>query len=200
MNRTGNEFDRFCREAVDLLAAARVEYLIIGGLAVLALGDPRMTGDVDVIAFITAVEADHLLDMGARAGFEIDLDTERTRLEQTGTLRLRRGRFQLDVIVASLPFEAVARARARKRRLFGRMVPLPTAEDLILFKVLAGRDKDLIDGSASLGATALRWTAPTSSEWSSSLPIKRRTSARGIACRRSSAEPTPDLAAALLGP
>jgi hypothetical protein len=29
--------------------------------------------------------------------------------------------------------------------LFGRLVPLPTPEDLILFKVLAGRDKDLVD-------------------------------------------------------
>jgi len=45
-------------------------------------------------------------------------------------------------ILASLPFEDDARARVRKHRLFGRLVPLPTPEDLILFKVLAGRDKD----------------------------------------------------------
>jgi hypothetical protein len=32
-----------------------------------------------------------------------------------------------------------------KKRLFGRLVPLPTPEDLILFKVLAGRDKDILD-------------------------------------------------------
>jgi hypothetical protein len=30
-------------------------------------------------------------------------------------------------------------------RLFGRSVRLPTPEDLILFKVLAGREKDLLD-------------------------------------------------------
>src|SRR6185503_2728647 len=50
-----------------------------------------------------------------------------------------------DVITASLPFEDEARRRARKRRFFGRMVALPTPEDLVIFKVLAGRDKDMLD-------------------------------------------------------
>jgi hypothetical protein len=96
-------FDAFCREAVDFLTGASTPYLIIGGLAVAVIGEPRMTGDVDVIGYLSV---EHL---------------------------------------ASLPFEDDARARARKRRLFGRLVPLPTPEDLILFKVLAGRDKDLVD-------------------------------------------------------
>lgn len=42
-------FDSFCRECFDFLTAPRVRFLVIGGLAVVAVGEPRVTGDVDVV-------------------------------------------------------------------------------------------------------------------------------------------------------
>jgi hypothetical protein len=137
-------FDAFCRQAVDFLSQASVPYLIIGGIAVATIGQPRVTGDVDVIAYVPMDKAIALIDAAVAAGFHAATD-EREQLQATGTLRFSKGQFQLDIILASLPFEDDARARARKHRLFGRLVPLPTPEDLILFKVLAGRDKDLVD-------------------------------------------------------
>lgn len=142
--RSPETFDAFCQEAIDFLQRSATPYLVIGGLAVSVVGEPRMTGDVDVIGYLTLERASALIDAAAAAGFEVATD-ERERLQATGTLRFSKGRFQLDIILASLPFEDDARARARKRRLFGRMIPLPTPEDLIVFKVLAGRDKDLVD-------------------------------------------------------
>jgi hypothetical protein len=56
-----------------------------------------------------------------------------------------RGRFQLDVILASLPFEERARRCAVLHRLFDCDVPLPTPQGLLLFKVISGRDKDILD-------------------------------------------------------
>lgn len=145
MKRTSQQtFDAFCQEAIDFLTGVAAPYLVIGGLAVATIGEPRMTGDVDVIGYLTTEQATALIDAAAEAGFEV-ADDERERLLATGTLRFHKGGFQLDIILASLPFEDDARARARKHRLFGRLVPLPTPEDLILFKVLAGRDKDLVD-------------------------------------------------------
>jgi hypothetical protein len=137
-------FDAFCREAVDFLKGSATPYLMIGGLAVGAIGEPRVTGDVDVIGYVRVEKALALIDAAIAAGFRVAAD-EREKLQATGTLRFSKGQFQLDIILASLPFEDDARARARKHRLFGRLVPLPTPEDLILFKVLAGRDKDLVD-------------------------------------------------------
>jgi hypothetical protein len=107
-------FDTFCREAVDFLAGASTPYLIIGGLAVAVIGEPRMTGDVDVIGYLSMEQASVLIDAAVAAGFEVAPD-ERERLHATGTLRFTKGRFQLDIILASLPFEDDARARARKR-------------------------------------------------------------------------------------
>ena len=69
------------------------------------------------------------------------------------------------MILASLPFEQEALHRARTRRLFGRSVPFPTPEDLLLFKVLAGRDKDLLDARGVLrrhrGKLDLRYVEDT---------------------------------------
>lgn len=137
-------FVAFCRKAIDFLNSSATPYLVIGGIAVGAVGEPRMTSDVNVIAYLSMGKAIALIDAAAAAGFEVAPD-ERGELQATGTLRFCRGRFQLDIILASLPCEDDARARSHEHCLFDRMVLLPTPEDLILFKVLAGRDKDLVD-------------------------------------------------------
>src|SRR5262249_34580239 len=90
-------------------------------------------------------EAEALIAKAKASGFDVDPDVEHERLDATGTLRFRRGPFQLDIILASLPFEEAAYARSSKMRLFGRLLNMPTPEDLLLFKVLAGRGKDLLD-------------------------------------------------------
>ena len=140
-----NPFSAFCRKAFDFLEGSRTRHLVIGGLAVGAIGEARTTGDVDVVGFASPEDAEALIAKAVEAGFDVRPELEQERLQETGTLRFRHGAFQLDIILASLPFEEVAYARAVRKRLFGRMVALPTPEDLILFKVLAGRDKDILD-------------------------------------------------------
>ncbi len=51
----------------------------------------------------------------------------------------------VDVAVGSLPFEEEAVARARKVRVAGVSVPLPTPEDLVIMKAIAHRERDLLD-------------------------------------------------------
>jgi hypothetical protein len=145
MNAPPNAFTAFCQRAFDFLEQSGIRHLVIGGLAVGVVGEARTTADVDVIGFASVDEALALIAKASDAGFEVRPDVERERLHATGTLRFRQGPFQLDVILASLPFEEVAHSRAVRRRLFDRVVPFPTPEDLIVFKVLAGRDKDLLD-------------------------------------------------------
>jgi Nucleotidyltransferase of unknown function (DUF6036) len=140
-----SRFDVFCGAAFDLLERSQVRYLVIGGLAVVAVGEPRTTGDVDVLAFVTEADAHRLIAEARGAGFEAEDEVERRRLRETGTLRFRHAPFQLDVITASMPFEEEAFRRATPQRMFGRALRFPSPEDLILFKVLAGRDKDLLD-------------------------------------------------------
>jgi hypothetical protein len=145
MHAPANPFTAFCQKAFDFLEGAGVRHLVIGGLAVGAIGEARTTGGVDVIAFASPDEAVALIARASEAGFDVHPEIEQERLRATGTLRFRHGLFQLDIILASLPFEEAAYTRAVRQRLFGRLVPFPTPEDLIVFKVLAGRDKDILD-------------------------------------------------------
>lgn len=142
-----NEFDDFCRFAFSFLERARARFLVVGGLAVVVVGEPRTTADADAIVFVSQAEAEALIGQAATAGFEVRADVERERLAATGTMRFRRGRFQIDLITASLPFENAAYERATLHELFGVRLPFPSPEDLILFKVLAGRDKDMLDAA-----------------------------------------------------
>ncbi len=140
-----SKFDEFCRAAFEFLDGANVRSLVVGGLAVVAIGEPRTTADADAVVFLTPEAAKKLLQRAKEKGFEFELPMELERIETTGTMRMRRGRFHLDLILASLPFEEEAYRRSIRKKLFGRFVRFPTPEDLILFKVLAGREKDLLD-------------------------------------------------------
>jgi hypothetical protein len=140
-----SEFDDFCRVAFRLLDDQGVRYLVIGGLAVIVVGEPRTTGDADVIAFLSVEEGEDLLRAARVVGFKADLRAERASLHETGTMTMRRGRFHLDVLLASLPFEEEAYRRSKKRRMFSHNLRFPTPEDMILFKVLAGEPKDMLD-------------------------------------------------------
>ncbi len=140
-------FDAFCRFAFSFLREQQTRFLVVGGLAVVVVGEPRMTADADAVIFVSQAEAENLLGAAAAAGFDVRHDVEMERLCQTGTLRLRRGRFRIDLITASLPFEESAYQRAVVHELFGVQLPFPSPEDLILFKVLAGREKDMLDAA-----------------------------------------------------
>lgn len=144
---TASAFDEFCRFAFAFLEDCKTRYLVVGGLAVVAVGEPRMTADADAIVFVSPAEADALIRQAGAAGFDLREEVERERLATTGTIRLRRGTFQIDLITASLPFEEVAYRRASVHELFGIPLPFPSPEDLILLKVLAGRDKDMLDAT-----------------------------------------------------
>lgn len=144
---TTNEFDAFCHFAFSFLEKHATRFLVVGGLAVVVVGEPRTTADADAVVFTSPDETARLIRQAAAGGFEVREDVELERLATTGTIRLRRGRFQLDLITASMPFEEAAYERASVHRLFGMRLPFPSPEDLILFKVLAGRDKDLLDAA-----------------------------------------------------
>lgn len=142
-----SEFDTFCRFAFAFLEKRGIRTLVVGGLAVIVVGEPRMTADADAVVFVSPSEAESLIHQAAEAGFELSEETERRRLEETGTIRFRKWRFQIDLITASLPFEETAYRRASFHALFGIRLRFPSPEDLILFKILAGRDKDILDAT-----------------------------------------------------
>ncbi len=142
---TKNSLDKFYTDVVDFLDESKIQYLIIGGLAVSVIGEPRMTNDIDIIVSIKKQNIQHILKNAKKCGWTVNIDRELQRIKETGTFRLNSEFFHLDVIIASTLLEEKAFARAQKIKLGNRIASFPSPEDLILFKIIVGRDKDILD-------------------------------------------------------
>lgn len=138
-------FDEFCRSCIDLLRGRRIKFIVIGGIAVTAIGEPRFTADLDVVAFTDLENLEKLLADAAAKRWQVDPRAELRAAKAGESVRLKRGRFHLDIIVRSLFIEDLAYEHSRSLRLFRRNVRLPSPEDLVVLKVVAGRPRDIQD-------------------------------------------------------
>jgi len=133
------------QDAVRCLERMNVPYLVIGGVAQAVIGEPRMTQDVDCIISVQPQDIEPVIDGLQAAGFDVDRPAIHRQIESTGTFSVTRGRWHVDLILASTDFERSAFQRAQRLRLYETETNLPTPEDLILLKLVPGRDKDLLD-------------------------------------------------------
>jgi predicted nucleotidyltransferase len=142
------EYKDFFSEVVRLLEKEKIDYFFIGGLAVNVLGEPRMTQDIDLIAFISKKQVQDLLKTAEKIGFKYNKAIVEKDLEETRTFKLFFGIFHLDIILSSTEFENEALKRKTKIDLWKHDVFFPTPEDMIILKVIPGRPKDLLDASS----------------------------------------------------
>jgi predicted nucleotidyltransferase len=137
-----------------LLTEANVDFVIVGGVAVVLQASPRFTKDLD-ICYSTA--SDNLERLGALL---VDLDTMLRGVEedvpfvpdgrtlrhtQMLTLTTREGDIDLLVDPDGAPSYAALRRRADRMDLDGITVAVASVEDLIVMKRAAGRPPDLVD-------------------------------------------------------
>jgi hypothetical protein len=140
------ELDQNFKEFVELLNRYKVEYLIVGGYAVIAHGHPRFTGDLDVWVNPTPSNARKIILVLKEFGFgklkitEKDLSTKGTIL-QFGYIPLR-----IDVLTAieGVEFEEAFPKRFIKKY-SGITINFIGRNDLTRNKKKVGRQKDLAD-------------------------------------------------------
>ena len=135
------------RDLSGALADLGAPAMIIGGIAVIARGIPRQTVDVDAAVWAEHLDLDRLLDTLARhhivprvpeaKRFALERQVVLARHEPTGT--------PLEISLAWLPFEREALDRATPVEFGGIVVPVATAEDLVIYKAVAWRDRDRAD-------------------------------------------------------
>ena len=149
---TGDSLADTFRALVTLLEKRKAPYLVIGGMAQAVIREPRLTQDLDCIVSVPTPRFTDLLEDLCEAGFDVDRQAALKHMESTGTFSAQRGRWRVDVITAStefeesaLEFEESAFRRAQRIRLYGVEANFPTPEDLILLKLVPGRDKDMLD-------------------------------------------------------
>lgn len=143
--------DAKLREALsdlrDAMTGLGCPAMIIGGLAVIARGVPRLTTDIDATVWGSDITLDRLLEELALHRIVLRIPEGRDFAQRRQVLLLlhRPTGTPLEVSIAWLPFEEEAIRRATLVDLGGVVVPVAQAEDLIVYKSVAWRDRDKDD-------------------------------------------------------
>lgn len=129
------------------LRSVGAAYMIIGGVAVIARGVPRLTDDVDATIWGGGLDMNNLLAKLEKEGIQprIDGAVEFARQHQVLLLHHAQSLTDMEVSLAWLPFEEEALQAANDLDLAGASVPVARAEDLIVYKAVAWRDRDRSD-------------------------------------------------------
>lgn len=133
-------------EIEGVCADQRWDFCFIGGLAVLRWGEPRLTRDVD-LTIMTGFGGEERIVDALLCWFVGRMPDSRAFALRHRTLLLTASNtVPLDVALGALPFEQRATQRATAWSV-GDGVSLTTcsAEDLVVHKVFAGRDRDWLD-------------------------------------------------------
>jgi hypothetical protein len=122
-------------------------WYLFGAQAVVVWGRPRLTGAVDVTAFLDpdASEASAAAMQGA--GFDLRVRNVENFVARTRVLPFTHcaSGLALDVVLAGPGLEEEFLRTARRIDFGGTPVPVIGPEELVVTKVLAGRSKDLDD-------------------------------------------------------
>jgi hypothetical protein len=149
------------RQIWKLLRDAEIPAAVAGGLALATWRHPRTTFDVDILVMADGPALSDLTTKLARAGFsrknELPVDLGDTELMQFSIEP--EGAFidvQVDLLRAKSEYarEAIGRGVILGKDALGFTIKVLACEDLILFKLLAGRIIDLADAAALLRANA----------------------------------------------
>lgn len=129
--------------ALDTLGA---RWYVFGAQAALVWGRPRLTTDV-AVTVKCSVSTEQLVRALDTRGFSLRIDGTETFIRTTRVVPLehRVSGLALDVVLAGPGLEDLFLDRAVPIDVAGTLVPFISPEDLIVTKLLAGREKDIED-------------------------------------------------------
>lgn len=131
-----------------------VDFVVIGGVAIVGHGSARNTRDLDIVYAVDPANLEALgetmVGLGARlrgVDEEVPFVPDARTLRQTPILTLDTALGWIDLLVspAGSPAYAQLKARAERITIDGVVVPIASLDDLESMKRAAGRPKDLLD-------------------------------------------------------
>jgi predicted nucleotidyltransferase len=153
--------EKILSQAATDLAAAEVEFALVGGLAVSVRTEPRFTRDADlVVAIKDDQEAESLVYFLQSRGYSVQATVEQEAAGRLATVRLAPPEAEsagmvVDLLFVSSGIESeVARAAGLLELLPGLTLPVAQVGHLIALKVLSREDRkrpqDIVDLRALL--------------------------------------------------
>lgn len=143
------DFEALLAGLTEELKARGLDFMLIGGQAVLLHGRPRLTEDIDLTLAAGPEALSRVL--GVCEALQLDPLPEDVEAFVRETFVLPAAEpstsIRVDFIFSTTPYEQQAIDRAVPVELGGVEVPFATAEDLILHKLFAARPRDLEDAA-----------------------------------------------------
>ena len=132
---------------VEWFTSQNIAYVIIGGVAVGLIAQPRQTQDIDAVVWLDLLDLPILLGSAQRFGFVSRLADPQSFAEKTRMVLLTHEETGLgvDISCGALPFEREMIARAKEFKIAELALRVATPEDLLITKAVAHRRQDLID-------------------------------------------------------
>jgi hypothetical protein len=148
--RGERRLDDALKAVASTFRSLRAPWMVIGGIAVIARGVRRMTTDIDVVVRGDSVDVTLLLRKLARFGLEPRIDDAEAFAEENLVLLLRHvpSGVDVDLSLGWTTFEQEAIAASTRAAYGPASFPMARAEDLLVFKTMAARPKDIEDAAA----------------------------------------------------
>lgn len=155
------DFESLLARITEEVEARGLEFMLIGGQAVLLHGRPRLTEDIDLTLAAGPEALSRVLGACEALRLEPLPEDLEAFVRETYVLPAAEPEtgIRVDFIFSTTPYERQAIERAVRVELGGIEVPFATAEDLILHKLFAGRPRDLEDAATvvRLQAEKMDW-------------------------------------------
>ncbi len=132
-------------EITAFLDELSIPYMLIGGLAVAAWGEPRATLDVDLSVWIEPDRQKTALTRLFERFKPVPPDPFRFAAETRVCPVLASSGIRIDIVLGVLPVERNAITRARPLTIGGRTIKVASVEDLLMMKLLSERPRDRED-------------------------------------------------------
>jgi hypothetical protein len=152
VERADRRLEQALADLTAALEATGVPWMVIGGIALIARGVRRFTTDIDAAVRGDEVAIPSLLAKLARRRIVPRIGDAERFAKQNLVLLLEHAPsgVELDVSLAWTEFEHEAIASAKVASFGAVKAPMARPEDLIVFKAIAGRGKDIEDATALL--------------------------------------------------
>lgn len=148
-------FDRAC-------SAAGVSYVFVGGIAVMAWGQPRATSDVDAILLLPPSRADAFVKALRAEKLSASLADFDAARDDPGHVSVfdDDSHFHVDVKLAVIPDEEVQVRNAAEISLGGGKLRISPPEETVAYKLLFGSPQDTQDARSILVRQAGKLDVP----------------------------------------
>lgn len=127
------------------LETYKIENCLIGGIAVQIRGEPRFTSDIDICILSDLSDQERVIDLITK-NFTSLVDDPKDLAFTAQLLPIRIDQVSVDLSIGLTGFERQVIERAPFEVLAEKVkIRVATSEDLIIFKCLAARPKDIQD-------------------------------------------------------